>query len=344
MVDEHSRALPGSGMLPEEARLPPADEYLYRALVGRASASPQEILRESASDLAEVRRGLANLEARGLVARTPDDHDRFVALAPLVALKGAVVAQQSRLDQVQAYVQHLAALYQSARPSSPGDVVDLLQPGDLDQVFKELQRAARVEIRAFVMPPFLTDHTDEDFHAAEVDQLDSGIRYRVVYDRAGFLAQGGVESMLADVNRGEEVRVVDRLPIKLFMVDDQTAVVPWTNGTGELDPRAVVVRGTGLLTGLIALFEQTWDRAAPFSDAVAAAPGGVDELPFDQESQRLLSLLRAGFTDVTIARQLGVSTRTVQRRIRLMMEAAGAENRFQLGARATALGWVDPVR
>ncbi|TCN32838.1 Homeodomain-like domain-containing protein [Kribbella orskensis] len=182
------------------------------------------------------------------------------------------------------------------------------------------------------MPPFLTDDTDEAFHTVEVDQLNGGVRYRVVYDRAGFYAQGGLESMLADVSAGEEVRVLDRLPVKLFLVDDLTPVVPWDGGGGVASSRALVIRGTGLLTGLIALFEQTWERAAPFSDAMAGSSSGEGHLPFDPESQRLLILLRAGFTDVTIARQLGVSTRTVQRRIRLLMEAAGAENRFQLGA------------
>lgn len=52
------------------------------------------------------------------------------------------------------------------------------------------------------------------------------------------------------------------------------------------------------------------------------------------------TMLRADLTDTAMARQLGTSTRTLQRRISKLMDAAGVEIRFQLGWRATELGWL----
>jgi DNA-binding NarL/FixJ family response regulator len=48
----------------------------------------------------------------------------------------------------------------------------------------------------------------------------------------------------------------------------------------------------------------------------------------------LLGLLVAGLKDETIARQLGVSLRTVQRRIAALMHELGARTRFQAGVAA----------
>src|SRR4051812_1586840 len=50
---------------------------------------------------------------------------------------------------------------------------------------------------------------------------------------------------------------------------------------------------------------------------------------------RILDGMAAGETDEVIARGLGVSTRTLNRRIALLMETLGARTRFQLGARLT---------
>jgi hypothetical protein len=52
-----------------------------------------------------------------------------------------------------------------------------------------------------------------------------------------------------------------------------------------------------------------------------------------EASVRPLPLL-SGFTDEAIARQLGTSHRTVQRRVAALMADLGAQTRFQVGVRA----------
>lgn len=59
-------------------------------------------------------------------------------------------------------------------------------------------------------------------------------------------------------------------------------------------------------------------------------------------TQRLLRLMRTGAIDETIARELGVSLRTVHRRITRLQNLLGARSRFQLGVIACERGWVQP--
>ena len=53
-----------------------------------------------------------------------------------------------------------------------------------------------------------------------------------------------------------------------------------------------------------------------------------------------LTLLAAGASDANVARQLGVSVRTVERRVRLVMERLGAQSRLQAGVEAVRRGLV----
>ncbi|MFE2813801.1 LuxR C-terminal-related transcriptional regulator [Streptomyces nigra] len=58
------------------------------------------------------------------------------------------------------------------------------------------------------------------------------------------------------------------------------------------------------------------------------------------EEIALLTMLRAGLEDQSIARQLGLSTRTATRRTAALMTRLNATTRFQAGVEASARGWV----
>lgn len=52
------------------------------------------------------------------------------------------------------------------------------------------------------------------------------------------------------------------------------------------------------------------------------------------EQRELLGLLADGLSDQAIGRRLGLSRRTVQRRVRSLMDHYSVQTRFQLGLRA----------
>jgi DNA-binding NarL/FixJ family response regulator len=58
------------------------------------------------------------------------------------------------------------------------------------------------------------------------------------------------------------------------------------------------------------------------------------------ETKRLLTYLSAGLTDESIAREFGVSERTIARRISRLQETLGAQTRFQLGVQASRQHWL----
>ncbi|GAB2845955.1 helix-turn-helix domain-containing protein [Lentzea nigeriaca] len=58
------------------------------------------------------------------------------------------------------------------------------------------------------------------------------------------------------------------------------------------------------------------------------------------ETKLLLTLMAAGATDRAIARELGISERTVHRRIARLQVLLGAHSRFQLGFQVRARHWL----
>jgi predicted transcriptional regulator len=67
--------------------------------------------------------------------------------------------------------------------------------------------------------------------------------------------------------------------------------------------------------------------------------GHAHDVP-DDETRSLLTLLAAGLTDAAIARSLGWSERTTQRRLQRLMRTLGATTRFQASLLASRRGWL----
>lgn len=96
----------------------------------------------------------------------------------------------------------------------------------------------------------------------------------------------------------------------------------------------LVVQPCGLFTALEALFEHIWRAALPFHDREA------DSQRLLPQDRRLLALLAGGVSDEGIAHELGVSRRTLYRRVEILGARLGASTRFQLALLAQRRGWL----
>ncbi|MCC3778511.1 helix-turn-helix transcriptional regulator [Streptomyces sp. UNOB3_S3] len=134
-------------------------------------------------------------------------------------------------------------------------------------------------------------------------------------------------------------RVVDRIPAELVIADRRVALLPLASGTAGT-AAALVVHSGALLDSLVELFEGAWREGRP-PRADGGPAGGPARGPAEPDAMDLevLSLLLAGLTDASVAKQLGLGLRTVQRRVRRLMELAGVTTRLQLGRQAAERGW-----
>lgn len=123
-------------------------------------------------------------------------------------------------------------------------------------------------------------------------------------------------------NAGVEVRV--RSTQHLFaLYGDQTAML------SHRETPSVVTRHQPLVAALHRVFDDHWSLALPWQAHVR----GTTEV---------LDLMALGWTDTRIAQTLGLSMRTLSRRVAEAMTAVNAESRFELGMKYAVLRRTSP--
>ncbi|MFV2121715.1 helix-turn-helix domain-containing protein [Streptomyces sp. Act-28] len=314
-------------------------ESAYRALGALGAAEVADLAHRLALPEAETERTLRRLEARGLAARSSYRAGRWVAAPPAVALGALLTRQRHELEQAELAASLLAREYrvEAARPAVHDLVEVVTGASAVAHRFRQLRLGAATEVCALATggSAGVTAPGDD----AEERAAERGVAYRVVVEREVLERPGAVAELTAAPRRAERVRVVDRVPTELVVADRSLAMVPLTGRGAE--PAALVVHASGLLESLAELFEMVW------RDAVPLRLGAADGLPVEERAPgpdatdlEVLSLLLAGMTDASVAKQLDLGLRTVQRRVRGLMELAGVTTRLQLGWHAHERGWV----
>jgi CRP-like cAMP-binding protein len=157
----------------------------------------------------------------------------------------------------------------------------------------------------------------------------SGRRSRAIYPIRAL--REAPEVLQARARQGEQVRVIDEMPTRMLVIQGTHAVLPEPLGFAD-EPR-LLVRQPALVGALTLLFEAYWDQASALPDLDARRPR-VDI------RGNLLRQLAAGAKDEQIARTLGLSLRTVRRRVAELLIELGVDTRFQAGVEAVRRGWL----
>ena len=308
--------------------LGPAEEHAYRLLVRLDGASAEELA--GVDGITEAL--LKSLHGKGLVTPGPV----YRALPPDVALGAALLRHQESLESARQVVAALSEEYRSTtrRRSAEHLVEIVVGAGALRQRLREMQDSARHEILWFCRANPIAMQGPEN--AEESSALDRGVRYRAIYERELLEKPGELASIVESMGHGEEARTLPLLPVRLAIADRSLAICPLVpdaaRGVGE--PTAALIRSSELLDALVALFERYWEVATPLG---AAAPA---ETELREPELLLLSLVVSGMPDKSIATQLGVSKRTVQRRLDRLMSLAGVDTRTGLAFQAARRGWL----
>ncbi|MFS4097924.1 helix-turn-helix domain-containing protein [Streptomyces sp. AF1A] len=312
-------------------------EAAYRALVSVGAADVADLARRLTLAEQDTERALRRLERQGLAARSSARPGRWVAAPPAVALGALLTRQRHELEQAELAAALLAQEYRAAAAEpAVHDLVEVVTGASaVAQRFLQLQLGAAEEVCALVTGNPVVVSASEN--KAEEQAAGRGVRYRVVVERAVLDLPHGLTELTAALGRDEQVRMVDRVPTKLVVADRSLAMVPLTARSAE--PAALVVHASGLLELLAELFESVWREALPLR---LNASGAAEEVPYgpDATDLEVLSLLLAGLTDASVAKQLDLGLRTVQRRVKRLMELAGVTTRLQLGWHAYERGWV----
>ncbi|MGH2711880.1 MAG: helix-turn-helix transcriptional regulator [Actinomycetota bacterium] len=304
------------------------------ARIDRPGSTVRELVDAGTFGPAELRKHLAVLGERGLITPSADRPPRLFPAPPEAALEILILERQEELEAIRVHAARLAEMVRSSiQRTRPGELVEVITglPA-VGERFAQMQRTARQELLIFDKPPYAWSGGQ---NTAELDLLARGIECRTVYDRTSLELEGRPDAVAVYVERGEQARVFDGIPVKMAIVDRRVGLIPLNiaePGSGG----AIQVHASALLDALAMFFETIWERAAP----IQSAPSDGSVPTAGRDASRVLELMAMGLKDQTIARELGVSERTLDRRISELLHQLGAGTRFQAGVLAGQRGWI----
>jgi DNA-binding NarL/FixJ family response regulator len=282
-----------------------------------------------------VDRALAMLAAQGLVRLGPGGAIEVVP--PDISLPVLASTYEQLARQTRSAAHELAQVYFQARNTATvpdSSAIRIL--GSLDEigpVTAEIVATGKEAVRCFrSVSPRTKALFDSPMHSHEEPTRGAGgivLPQTVVYDTQLLELPGALEILEARERGGEQFRFTTGVPFSAVIVDDTAAVVD----VSAFDPAgfgSALVKSRSLVVALRALYDHLWNLGAPLQRAGQSGS--------ERRDQTILGLLAAGATDATIARQTGVSQRTVERRVRALMDQVGASTRFQAGVQAARRG------
>lgn len=314
----------------------PEQEDLYRSLLRNPDAHIDKVAEMLGRSTPELREELAALVATGLIG-LDDDH---VRVNPPDHAIGRLISEERRrlhsvhdqLESVRSLLPSLTADHLASQaPKGEHITIEAVEGGDLVGLVRSLSVSSTGDL-LWLRPDQWQLDVGREIDDWVVDLVQSGRRSRAIYPARVLEEAPDVVRRRAEA--GEHVRILASVPSRLAVMGTSAALLweHWASSSG----RRLVIRQHGMVGALTMLFDSLWDRAM----AVPGLDGQGDSGERGSGRRLLLDQLARGAKDEQIARALGLSLRTVRRRVAEILDELGVDSRFQAGVEAVRRGWI----
>lgn len=274
----------------------------------------------------------------GMAFRSGQDDSLVRSVEPTTALRLLLARRQNELvtqqERIMAGWQRLTSLLPPAFDGAPSVAVDGIRVmTSFDEVVTraaELYPSPKKRLRGTETGAFPTRPTRNRVRVPPPSSVRAGVRFQMIYDSGYLDTRAGAEIIRNSARSGEEVRLRERMPLKMLHVDDSIALV----GIGRTAPTALLIRSESVLAMLAEWFDLLWT-----DPATVRLPGEADEATPDEIQLRVLRMMPTD-DDTAIARRLKLSVSTVRRHIKALYVLLGVNNRFAAGMVAAKRGWL----
>ncbi len=320
------------GGLLEPVGLDGVDSAAYLQVVSCPRGTAAELAAGLEVTPGRLRKPLARLVDAGLITRLTGSPARYVPAPPEVAVDALVARREKELKGLRAQARGLARQMEGAPRGRGSDMIELVdgEQAVVDHVV-QVQLSAKEEVLIVDCPPYL--YGGVTGNPQETQTMRRGVRYRAVYHAPRLDEPGRMRDLRANIAAGEQARVLPSVQMKMLIADRQVAVIPVSFQAADLRT-VILVHASPLLDALVTSFEDLWERAIPLDG------NPPDDAGPSEPDREMLTMLAAGMKDRAAARALGITERSVTRRVTHLLTTLGAQTRFQAALQAAKRGWL----
>ncbi|MEV4168617.1 helix-turn-helix transcriptional regulator [Nonomuraea sp. NPDC049709] len=325
----------------ETLGLDPAQTALYSAVLRLHKATRTDLAQAMDGTVEKVGRQLDDLVKLGVI---DEQSGQYLARHPAAALGRVIaerldrLAEESRMiDSALGSIRSLIRDYDAGRDYRSGPfTVEMVSGADI-----LYESVVGIAVQCQTPPmPLLTAVPDErtmtDFARKFADpwidaQKRNLLTVHTIIPVSTLTVPGVREQLTRLIESGGKVRTLDRVPSWFLTAGAEVAGMPahWGGNLPDHAYNFYLVRTSVVVGVLRSLFQELWARAMP--------------LPWGSRRDGMVQVLRLaaqGMCDDSIARQLGLSVRTVRGRFADAMTELGAQSRFHAGVEAARRGWL----
>jgi sugar-specific transcriptional regulator TrmB len=242
----------------------------YAALVRRESFTAAQVARQADLPRQRIYDVLGSLVHKGLASGRPGATVKYAAVAPELAIERLMSLQRDRLAELErdaaAVLDTLNPEYEAGRAhTDPLEYIEVLRDASaINRRFIELQAQVKREILVFTKPPFARP-PQENVEGIEVSRTH---RARSVYEFSALEDPAVSAAIGRFMEAGTEARFVERLPLKLVIIDESIVMFGMDDPVASSDGvTIVVVEHPALAMTLKLAFDATWDRGVTYDQA-----------------------------------------------------------------------------
>ena len=244
----------------------------YVALIKRNSYTAAQVARMAGLPRQRIYDVLGSLVSKGLASTRPGSNMKYAAVAPELAIERLMSRQRAELAELEldaaAIVENLTPDFEAGQVhTDPLEYIEVLRDrGAINERFGELQSQVKREILVFTKPPYARPPQEN----VEGIEITPKVIARSMYEVSLFEDTEATEGVRRFVEAGEEARVVERLPLKLVIIDETIVMFGMEDPVANSEALTiVVVEHPSLAQVLKVAFNSIWDGGMPFDEALA---------------------------------------------------------------------------
>lgn len=249
---------------------------VYIALLQKKEFTAPELTKITTITRTKIYEILQNLIRKGVCNENYRDGQKvFRGIKPQIAIQNIVSNYELEIEQKKQVAisleKELTSLHENnLNNNDPLDYIEVIN--DLGQIrnrWNEIQSNSKFEMLIFTKTPYSVSL--EENIKDETTVINKGIKCKGIYEYVDIESDGDMDqfiSMLSSyISIGEELRLIEKLPIKLAVIDEKIAMLA-LNDPVSLKPSitTLVVDHPGFALAQKEVFESYWNKAISFED------------------------------------------------------------------------------